>query len=386
VACQVALSCVVLVCAGLASSSMRELGGVDLGYNPRDVLLASFDLEMQRYDGERAAQFQKTLLDEVRAMSGVGSASLGTAAPFDRHLGFHGGIGAEGQPPPDRDDLFLIGMVRAAPQWLESMGMPLLSGRGLSEHDTADTTRVAIINRAVAEKFWPGQDPIGKRLTMDGGTALVEVVGLVGNARYFMLGDHARPMMFVPLAQNPAIDVTLAIRSTVDPLLLAGPLRLVVQRLNPDLPIDGVRTLEEQIARSPLGLMPLRLGVVIAGSQGFLVLLLAIMGLYGLVSFAVANRVREIGIRMALGATRSDILKLITRPSLLLAGVGLLVGMSLAFLVTRPLGGLLYGVSPDNPFVFAGAAVLIAVVVTLANILPARRATRISPVEALRAE
>jgi putative ABC transport system permease protein len=382
---QVALSCVVLVCAGMAARSLQKLATINLGYDPENVLLASFDLELQRYDGQQARQFQKTLLDEVRALPGVETAALSRCTPFDRSMGLRGGIGAEGQPPPDRDEIFLIGCIATTPEWLDTIKLPLLSGRALSEHDTAETTRVAVINTAVAAHFWPGEDPIGKRLNF-GGEHLVEVVGLVGEARYLMLGDQARPLLFIPMAQQPATNVTLGLRTSGNPLLLARPLREIVQRLDANLPVLNVRTLEEQIAQSPLGLMPLRLGVAIAVSQGALVLLLAIMGLYGLVSFAVANRTREIGIRMALGATRRDILTLIARPSMTLTVIGLLAGLALAFLITRPLAGLLYGVAPNDILVFAGVPTLIIVVTVLAAWLPARRAVRINPTEALRAE
>lgn len=382
---QITLSCVVLVCAGLAARSLHKLGSVDLGFRAENVLLATLDLELQRYDHARAHQFQKNLLDEVRALPGVENASLTRAAPFDRSVGLRGGIGAEGQPPPDRDELYLIACVSASPEYRATLGLPLRSGRDFTEHDTASSTLVTIIDETTAAHFWPGENPLGKRLVF-GDQRQFEVVGVVGRASYLMMGDQGRPFILLPLEQESSINVTLAIRTAADPRQLARPLMELVHRLDRDLPVQNVRTLEQQIAESPLGLMPLRLGAMIASAQGGLVLLLAIMGLYGLVSFAVARRTREIGIRIALGATRRDILKLITRPSLILTGVGLALGLGLAFLVTRPLSGLLYGASPNDPLVFVGVSVLIAAVTILGAWIPARRATRVDPLTALHAE
>jgi predicted lysophospholipase L1 biosynthesis ABC-type transport system permease subunit len=193
-------------------------------------------------------------------------------------------------------------------------------------------------------------------------------------------------MLIRPLAQQPASTVTLAVHTAIDPLQLAKPVQQAVQRLDADLPVFNVRTLEEHVAQSPLGLMPLRFGALVAAIQGALVLVLAVMGLYGLVSFAVACRTREIGIRMALGASRGEILRLVSRPSLVLTGVGLAIGLALALLLSQPLRGLLYGASPNLPVVFILVGLLISVVTLAAAWLPARRAARIDPVEALRAE
>jgi predicted permease len=383
---QVAISCLVLVGAGLALRSLQVLAHVNPGFRAENVLLATFDLAMQRYSDEQARQFQKTLLDEVRALPGVTDASLARTVPFDLGFGLEGGIGAEGQPPPDRDNLFTMGRIPVSPRFLETLGVRLLAGRSLTEDDRADAPPVAVISQAVAQRFWPDQDPIGKRLAFHNGQRLVEVVGLVDDIRYLMLTDRNRPLIFLPIAQDPSANVTLAVRTMQSPPLLTRSIEQIVRRLDPGLPTRNVRTLEEQVERSPLGLMVFRFGTVIAATQGLLVLLLSVMGLYGLVSFAVARRTREIGIRLALGASARQVLVPVIRPSLILAGTGLLMGMLLAAAAALPLAGLLYGIRPHDVMVFGGVTLLIIAVTALAAWLPARRALRINPVDALRAE
>jgi predicted permease len=381
---QVAVACIVLVGAGLAVRSAHALANVNLGFRAQDVLLASFDLETLGLDRTRARTFQETLLREARNLPGVQSAGLARSAPFDIGGGLRGGIAAEGQPPPDRDEVYLVVFVPAEPGYLGTMGIPLLAGRALSERDTEKAPPVAIVNEAVARHFWPQQDPIGKRLTFGNGRP-VEVVGLIGEIRYFMMADRDRPLIFVPLEQEFSASFTLAVRSARAGTL-ARPITDLARGLEPGTPMPRIRMLEEQIVSSPLALMPVRLGAAIAGVQGALVLLLAIMGIYGLVSFGVARRTREIGVRRALGAGARDVLLLVARPSLFITAAGLAVGLLLGAALALPLAAVLYGITPHDPLVFGGVALLLIGVSVAAAWLPARRAMIVSPLEALRAD
>lgn len=380
---QVGISCVVLVCAGLGLRSLARLSTLDLGFQQHDVLLASLDLERQRYEPERIQTFQRQVLEDLRALPGVRAASLGAQMPFDIGASMRGDIAAEGQPPPEGQYRF-IPYLPVEHTFATTLGLRLEAGRDFAERDNASAPRVAIINRALAQQLWPDQDPIGQRLQISGTPA--EVIGLLGETRFWAITDRARPLVFVPLAQNPRGRVTLAIRTDGPPELLTESVRRVVQRHDPDLPLFNIRSMAQQISSSPLGLMPMRAGAAIAIAQGLLALLLAALGIAGLVSFSVTLRTREIGIRMALGATTPQVLRAVLGRSLGLTLLGVAVGLLLAFGLTRPLANLLYDVSATDPVVFCAVVGLILSIALLAGWLPARRAMRVNPVEALRSE
>jgi predicted permease len=381
---QVAISCVVLIGAGLALRSLQKLSQVNLGFQPDHLLLASFDVGMQRYSQEQGRQFQTRLLEQVRALPGVREASLAEHVPFDGGGGMRGDITAEGRPQASGTEFQMIPYLPVEYAFLGTAGTRIAEGRDFSARDDGAAPRVAVINRVLAEHFWPGDSPVGKRLSVNG--VPFEVIGVVGDGRFWAITDRARPLVFVSLAQNYRGNVTLVARTDGDPLQLAPAIEQIVRQLDPDLPFYNVRTMEQQMTSSPLGLMPLRMGAIIAGAQGLIALLLAALGVFGLVSFAVTRRTREIGIRMALGARTTDVLRLITRQSFKLTLIGMGCGLLLALGLTRALAGLLYGVSPLDAVVFVGVVLLVSVITLLACWLPARRATRVNPVEALRAE
>jgi predicted permease len=383
---QVAVSCVVLICAGLALRSLQKLSQVNLGFQPDHLLLASFDVGLQRYTKDQGRQFQTRLLEQVRTLPGVREASLAEHVPFDVGGAMEGGITAEGRPQSQisEAEFQMIPCLPVEHAFLRAAGIRIAEGRDFSARDDATTPRVAIINRVLAQHFWPDGSPLGKRLIMDGKP--IEVVGVVGEGRFWAITDRARPLLFLALAQNYRGRATLVARTEGQPAQLSSAVERIVHQLDPDLPLYNVRTMEQQIASSPLGLMPLRMGAIIAGAQGLIALLLAALGIFGLVSFAVTRRTREIGIRMALGACTTDVLRLVTRQSFKLTFIGLACGLLLSVGLTRALTGILYGISPTDPVVFAGVVLLITAITLLACWLPARRATRVNPVEALRAE
>jgi len=381
---QIAISCVVLIGAGLALRSLQKLSHVNLGFQPEKLLLASFDLNLQRYTKEQGQQFQARLMEQVQALPGVREASLAESVPFDVGGSMHGGIAAEGHPKQDAADFQMIPCPPVDYRYSRTMGIPILEGRDFSAHDDETTPCVVIINRVLATHFWPDENPLGKRLTMNGKP--LEVIGVVGEGRFWSITDQARPMLFQSLAQSYRGNATLIARTAGDPLQLAPAVERIVRQLDPDLPLHNVRTMEQQMVTSPLGLMPLRMGSMIAGTQGLIAMLLAALGIFGLISFAVTRRTKEIGIRMALGANAFNTIWQVTRQSFKLTLIGLACGLLTALGLTRALARLLYGVSPTDLSVFGGVVLLISAIAILACWLPARRATRINPLDALRTE
>jgi predicted permease len=389
---QVALSCIVLIAAGLCLRSARALAQVHPGFESPNLLLASYDLELQgyvaRHGVERARQFHHTLLDQVRTLPGVRHASLSTHLPFELQRGganLQGSVTAEGVPLEKDTHAPMTPVVPVEREYLRTMGIPLRAGRDFAATDTEAAPRVAIINEAMATRLWPGEEAIGRRLII-GGRPPHEVVGVTRNGRYLMLAEAGSPHVFVPLEQNFRGAMTLFVRTEGNPLALAPAVERVVRQLEPGLPLYNVRTMEQQISQSPMGLFAVRFGAAMVGLQGALALVLALSGIYGLVAFNVARRTREIGLRMALGANPARVLRLVATQSVRLTLVGLALGLAAATLLLRPLGQLLYGVAPNDVLVFASVTALILAIAFAACWLPARRATRTNPVDALRAE
>jgi len=381
---QVTISCVVLVCTGMAIISLQKLSHVNTGFQSGNLFLASFDLDMQRYDQKKGELFQSQLLEKVRALPGVRDASFAQYVPFEVDAGTRSDISAEGQPVTD-------GSRRMATYWqvvdtdfLKTMDISVIQGRGFSPRDDALAPRVAVITDAMAHRLWPNENPIGKHLLVS--QDRVEVVGVIGNVRFLSMADQARPSVFVPLAQNYRGNLTLVARIEQNHTSIASTLQRVVRELDSDLPLYNLRTMDEQIANSPLALMPLRIGSTIATVQGAIALFLAAMGIYGLVSFSVRRRTHEFGIRFALGASRRDVFRFIVLQESPHVLIGLGTGMAIAIAVSRLMSSMLFGVSPLEPFAFGAVPLLIMGVAFLASCLPARRAAKVDPMEALRYE
>jgi predicted permease len=381
---QVSVACTVLVCAGLAVGSLERLSRVNLGFRSDHLLLASFDVEMGRYGRERGEQFQAQLLERVRALPGVREASLAQHAPFEVGAGTRGDISAEGRSITDPSQRVATYWQAVDHDFLKTLGIPVVDGRDLARRDGSTAPYVAVVSRAAARHFWPGENPIGKRLL--GGAGPAEVVGLIGDVRFLSMTDQPRPAVFVPLAQNYRGSLTLLVRTERDPASVMSAVQQVGRQLDPDLPIFNMRTMEQQIAGSPLALMPVRMGATVAGAQGIIALFLAGLGIFGLVSYGVSRRTREIGIRMALGATVTDVIRLVSHPSLVLAVGGLAIGLLLSLVVTQAIAGLLYGISTTDIRVIGGVIAIILAVTVVACWLPARRAARVDPAIALRCE
>jgi predicted permease len=381
---QVAISCIVLICAGLAARSVQKLAQIDLGFRPDHIFLASVDPSLQRYSDERGRQFQAQLLDKLRALPGVTSASLASHLPFDTGGSIRDGVWPEGQTPTEIQKFLIVPCMSVDHAYLETMGARIAAGRDFTARDNEAAPRVVIINRTLAQQLWPNGDPVGKRLSLQGD--VMQVVGVVDEMRYFAITDTNRPLIFYPLAQHFQQNVTIVVRTGMDPLEITASVKQAVAQLDPDMPVFNIRSLDQQIASSPMGMAPMRMGTIIAGGQGLIALFLATLGLYGLISHSVTQRTHEIGIRIALGAKPGNVLSILIWQGLRLVLIGLVLGLVAAFAVTRLLSSVLYGVKATDLLTFGGVTLLLACVAALASYIPARRAASIEPMQALRAE
>ncbi len=381
---QVAFSCVVLICAGLAARSVQKLAQVNLGFRADHIFLASVDPSLQRYSDERSRRFQAQLLDKLRALPGVTSASLATHPPFDGGSGQRAGVWPEGQTPTESQKFLMVPCTSVEHAYLQTLGTRVVAGRDFTAHDEEAAPRVVIINRVLAQQLWPNGDAVGKRLVLQGDA--MQVVGVVGEMRYYAMTDTNRPLIFYPLTQHFQNNVTIVVRTGMDPLQITASVKQAVAQLDPDLPVYNIRTMDQQIASSPMAMAPMRMGTIIAGGQGLVALFLATLGLYALISHSVRQRTHEIGIRIALGATHGKVLRILIQQGLRLALIGLGLGLAAAFAVTRVLSGVLYGVKATDLLTFGGVSLLLAGVAVFASYIPARRASRVDPIVALRYE
>ena len=381
---QVAICVVVLIAGGLFVRSLQQVAGANLGFRSDHLLLASLDLGLQGYDEALQKQFHTRLLERLKELPGVRSASLASIVPFS--YDFEIAQIASEEKAGDKDSYTSVHANYATPDYLTTIGGALLSGRNFGLQDSENTTKVAIINATMAERLWPGQDALGRRFKWGADGEFWQVVGIARNAKYVMIGEEPRPFFYAPLAQRNAAPVTLHLWTDGDPASLTPAVREALGRMDANLPIYNVRTMEDHLNDSAFAVMPLRFGAILAGVQGLLGLLLAAMGLYGVVSYVVSQRTREIGVRMALGARRFDILRLVVRDGLKLTLIGLTIGLLVSLGLTAILSKVLYGLTPAATPVFAAVIALLASVALLACYLPARRATKVDPMVALRCD
>jgi len=387
---QIAVCVVVLACGGLFVRSLRALAVHDLGFRPGRLVMASLDLGLQGYEQDRGRRFLDRLTERVQALPGVESAAIGSGVPFDTDFQTRGLLPVERpatDEPTENDDAIQAGLNRVDPGYLRTMGTALLQGREFTPQDDASAPRVAVVNQTLANRLWPGQDPLGRRFRWLRGGDSVEVIGIVRDGKYFMLGEAPRPYVYLPLAQEYSSPVTLHARAaTADPLALMPSIHEVLHDLDPDLPVYSVRTMSEHLRTSAFGFLPLRMGATLAAVQGALALVLAVMGLYGVVAYSVSQQTREIGIRVALGARSRDLFRVVAGGGLQPALIGLALGLIVSLSLAQLLAGLLYGLNPVDLPVFAAVVVLVLGVSLLACWLPARRVLKVDPVIALHVE
>ena len=382
---ETALGMILLVGAGLLLRSFDRLSRVNLGLNPEHVLTANFDLSDTRYNPDQQDRFVQQLLGRIQALPGVIHAAGSIPLPLrvgEMTISFNLLDHPVSQANEPDARVFVV-----APGWFETLEIPLLRGRSFDERDQRNAPPVIIINQEFARKFFPHEDPIGRRLkvgaTEEGrdsyGTR--QVVGVIGNTRRSNLAGSPEAAFYIPLAQLMWGTPTLAVRTAGDPNAIAPEIRRVLASMDSDAPLYDVRTLEDYLV---LDLGRARFQAVLLGLFAGLALLLTAVGLYGVMAYTVAQRTQEMGIRVALGASRRDVLRMVFEKSFSLTAVGLLVGVAGASALTRLLSSLLYEVKPADPMTFAIVAVLLVVTSTLASYLPARRAAEVEPMVALR--
>lgn len=381
---QVAASMVLLIIAGLFMRSLAEVQHINLGFNPRQVLNFTMNLHQAGYSEARGREFYKELLARVRALPGVQSAGLAAVVPLSVSEN-DDAIYIEGQPPvPGRPATRLFDN-QVSPDYFETMQITVLRGRAFAEADNDSAPLVAVINQAMARRFWPNQNPIGKRFKVDSkSNPWTQVVGVVKDGKYRSVIDPAPPYFYLPLEQDYSVTQTLQVRTAQPPEEMTREVEQQVHDLAPNLPV--VAGTMEHALDSPYGLLDFHLGAGVAAALGILGLILAVVGVYGVVSYAATRRTHEIGIRMALGAQSGDVMKMVFGQGLLIAGIGVAVGLLAASAAVRMMEGFIFGVSAYDPLTFAGVAVLLALVALLACYIPARRAAKVDPMVALRYE
>ncbi len=385
---QIAISLVLLVTAGLFLRSLRNATTIDLGFKPEDVQTVTLDLRTQGYDQPKGREFYRQLMERVAALPGVRAASLARMVPLNGN-NMKEGISVPGREPPPDERTNLVGLNIVDERYFETLEMPLLHGRTFNETDKQGAPQVAIVNETMARRFYPSPDvsrALGQSFTLGEGARAphVSIIGIVRDAKYDTLGEDPQPFVYQAFQQSYSGEMTLHIRTAPGDAgnVVAG-LRRELAALDKDLPLLNSMPLTEQIG---VGLLPLRLAATVAGTLGLLGMLLAALGVFGVVNYSVLQRTREIGIRISLGAQGRDVRRLIVGQGLRLALIGVGIGLATAAALTRALTSLLYGVSAIEPLVFAGVAVLLVAVALVASYLPARRATKVDPLVALRYE
>ena len=384
---QVALSIVLVVGAGLFARALQRASEIDPGFDPHGVELATLDLSLGGYTADTGRVFARELIRRVRETPGVQAAALSAVMPLgDRGIGL-GGLAVPGVEPRNGRRFFDVDWNVITPGYFATMKMALSTGRDFSDADREGTPSVVIVNETAARQWWPRQDALGKTLLQENGrpdapdaVRTLTVVGVARDSKYRNLGEDPRPFVYVPIQQQYMSRTVIAARSAHGQRL-AGELRALLASMNPNLPIVQSLTFD---AYSQLGLLPQRIAASVAGSLGLVGVLLAAIGIYGVTAYMVSSRTREIGIRMALGAERASVVRMVLRQGLTLTMIGAAIGLAVAAAASRLLGSLLFGVGATDPLTFIGSTLLFFVVGAAACYVPARRATAIGAMDALR--
>jgi putative ABC transport system permease protein len=385
---ETALAVVLLAGAGLLIRSFGELQKVDVGFQPEGVVKFNLALQANKYPEDPLIRnFARTLTERMRGLPGVTSAGLVAWG-----LPLSGVVNTisytiEGHPPTPHGWEGNVRVAIASPEYFRTMGIPVLRGRAFTERDRDGAPQVVVINQTAARRMFPGEDAMGKRIdlgwTSNGVRRGGQVVGIIGDFKQDALQADAEPHLLLPFEQVPMAGMTVVLRTAADPSAVAATVRDEVRALDPDLPIYGLQTLEDLVASSAS--QP-KFYMLLLGGFSAIALLLAAVGIYGVIAYAVRQRTQEIGIRMALGASRDRVLRMVVGQGMALAVVGALAGLVGAFLATRGMQSLLYQVSASDPMIYTGVALMLVLVAAVASWLPARRAARTDPQLALRGE
>ncbi len=381
---QVAFSMVLLVAASMVLDGFRKALVMNPGFRTDHIMTMEFDTSFVRYSGEQSREFYRNLVDRTRTIAGVQSVALAQAVPLAPGQGSFSVVPDGYQLPKNQDAVTTLGE-RADEHFFDTMKIPILRGRAFTADDKADSRRVAIVNEAFAEKYWPRQDAIGKRLRLkDAKSTMVEVVGVARTGRYLFISEPPMPYVYLPYAQNPGTQMTIFVESSGNPADVAGPLREIVRTLDANLPIYNARTIDNFYRQRAISIVLIILQLI--SSMGLLGLSLALVGLYGVIAYSVSRRTQEIGIRMAMGARGTDVLGMVLRQGLVLSAIGIAIGFLVSLGVRRLLAVGLVGLGGTSPAVLVIVPVALVLVTMAACYWPARRASLVDPIRALRYE
>lgn len=380
---EVALALVLLVGAGLMTRSFAQLMRVSPGFEPRNLLAVQLYLPQTKYrTGAERTRFYAEAVRRVASLPGVQSAAaISTLPMYPVGIDFALPFSIEGKPAPASGEEPRADVRIATPRYFETMKMPLRKGRFIEERDRQGAPGATVINETMARRYFAGEDPIGRVVNNPHGRA--EVVGVVGDVKHYGLDSEPRAELFLPAWQQPMAAMALVVRTASDPKPFIDQIRREVQAVDAEQPIYDASTMVDAVSRSVF--LP-RISMVLLGAFAVSALLLAVVGIYGVVSYTVAQRTRELGVRMALGADAGMTLRLVLGKSMRLVAAGTVCGLVASFLLTRAIAGLLYDVNPLDPTVFAGVSSLLAASAFVASLIPARRATKVDPIVALRVE
>jgi putative ABC transport system permease protein len=385
---EVSLALILLVGAGLMMKSLYRLLSVDPGFQPQRVLTMNMSLRTAQYAKDPARiNFWQQVLAGVRSLPGVEAAALGTVIPL---TGNHSrnDITLEGMALPKPGSFPHPDAHSVSPGYARTLGVPLQRGREFTEADTETAPQVAMINTTLAQRFFAHEDPIGKRFmfghpSTERAPKWITIVGVAGDTKLYGLANPARLEVYIPFRQDPSSGMTLIVKSGIEPAALASSIRYAVASIDKDQPVSDIATMQQLVNDS---VSTRRITLIMLGVFGALALLLGAIGIYGVLAYSVAQRTHEIGIRMALGARRGDVMRMILAQGAKIAGAGVLIGVIASFGLTRLMTNLLFSVSPADPATFTSVAIVLVLVALLASYIPARRTLRVDPMIALRHE
>ncbi len=381
VAVQVAVSLVLLVGSGLLLRSVLAARATDLGFKPNDILSVSVDTGPAGYDEARIKSFLRQAIDQVGALPGVQAVASAQAGPVAQANSYSTTVIVDGYQPL-RDESMTVGFDMISPDFFKTLGLPLRAGREFTWADDSKQPRVAVVNETMAKRFWPGKSAIGQRVKGET-DKWDEVVGVVADTKYQAMSEKPAPYYYVAFQQTVGSKIALFVRTGAAPESLANTIQATVTKMDPALSVSNLKTMRQRIESSLVGYEGTALVLSVAGIIG---LLLATIGIYGVVAYSVAQRTHEVGIRMALGANPRNILRLILRQGMVPALIGVAIGLAGSFALTRLIAGQLYGVKPTDPLTLAAVSILLCLVTAAACVIPARRAMRVDPMVALRYE
>ena len=376
---QVAFSLVALVTAALFLRSLQRAHTIDLGYDTKPLAVVSVNLAQAGYDGIRGRQFARDVRDRIARVPGIDAVSWSTNLPLWANQ--YRRISIEGREPAKQSEAPLAIVTTVDLDYFRSLGLGVQRGRDFTDADRDRSLPVAIVNERMAERYWPNQDPIGRTFRFDSESIARHIIGVVKTIKYQTLGETPQPAAYLPLRQNYADSLVLYVRTSGDPSQAIGTVQRELRAMDSQVPLENAASIDETVDQS---LWMMRIAAGLLGVFGALALALASVGLYGLVAYSVNQRRRELGVRMALGAARLDVLRLVLRDGMALVLIGLVFGVGLSLIVSRALASLLLGVNASDPVSFASASMLLAAVAFLGSYLPARRASRVDPLLALR--